>query len=144
MAIYEVKREWSPEQLGYVRHFLLHHETEVKNLPSCCVGSRANVSDTDNEYVYTVNGWMLESECEEIRPGGGASGVDEEARAQIAALSEEIARLPTTGSGLPALPETENESLQLVTDWEGNIKWEKKTHYDTPQYTYAWDGDTTG
>lgn len=74
MAIYEVKREWSPEQLGYVRHYLLHDETDVQNLPDCCVGSKATVCATDNEYVYTTSGWKLESECEEIRPGGGTSG----------------------------------------------------------------------
>lgn len=87
MAIYEAKREWSPEQLGYIRHFLLHNEADVKDLPSCCVGSIANVCETDNEYIYTVKGWKLKSECEEMLPGG----VDVEAREQIAALSEEMA-----------------------------------------------------
>ena len=74
MAIYETKREWSPEQLGYVRHYLLHDETDVQNLPVCCVGSKATVCVTDNEYVYTTSGWKLESECEEILPGVGGSG----------------------------------------------------------------------
>ena len=108
MAIYEVKREWSPEQLGYVRHYLLHHETEVKNLPACCVGSRANVSDTDNEYVYTVNGWMLESECEEIRPGGGAgSGGDSESKPFV---------LDGDGYVFGLLPEETNRFIQAAKD----------------------------
>lgn len=86
MAIYEAEREWSPEQLGYVRRFLLHSEADVKDLPVCCVGSRAMVCDTDNEYIYTVNGWKLESDCQEILPGGGGGAVftvDAEGNAQI-------------------------------------------------------------
>lgn len=87
MAVYEAKREWSPEQLGYVRHFLLHNEADVKDLPDCCVGSIATVAETDNEYTYTVNGWKLQSECEEIIPGGGGGGVlftvDAEGNAKI-------------------------------------------------------------
>lgn len=133
MAIYEVKREWSPEQLGYVRHFLLHNEADVKNLPACCVGSRGHVSDTDNEYVYTVNGWMLESECEEIRPGGGTSGVDEVARQQIAALTEEIAKLPTTGG---------TQSDWSVNDESDPTYVKNRTHYEQPVVReIEWDGD---
>lgn len=89
MAIYEANREWSPEQLGYVRHFLLHSEKDVKDLPECCVGSRATVAETDNEYICTVDGWKLQSECEAMLPGG----VDAEARKQISALTEEIEAL---------------------------------------------------
>ena len=97
MAIYEAKREWSPEQLGYVRHFLLHCETDVKNLPECCVGSIATVAETDNEYICTPDGWKLRSECEEIIPGSGGAGVDKVAREQIAALTQEIETLKSGG-----------------------------------------------
>ena len=57
MAIKEIKREWSPCQCGYVKTFLLHSEADVANLPKCCVGSRAIVSETDNEYLCTADGW---------------------------------------------------------------------------------------
>ena len=61
MAIKELKREWSPEQLDYVKHYLLHWERDVKDLPACCVGSRATVSETDHEYVCTAEcGWVRE------------------------------------------------------------------------------------
>lgn len=86
MAIYEAEREWSPEQLGYVRHFLLHKESDVKDLPECCVGSKATVCETDNEYVCTVNGWKLKSECEEMLKGV----VDEIARKQISDLNKRV------------------------------------------------------
>lgn len=115
MAIYEAKREWSPEQLGYIRHFLLHNEADVKDLPSCCVGSIANVCETDNEYIYTVKGWKLKSECEEMLPGG----VDVEAREQIAALTEEMAEndLPTVyyGGDLPQIKTEQIMSLRIVS-----------------------------
>ncbi len=58
MAIKEIKREWSPEQLDYVKHYLLHYEADVKGLPKCCIGSRATVSETDNEYVCAECGWV--------------------------------------------------------------------------------------
>jgi len=74
MAIKEIKREWSPCQLGYVKHFLLHDEEDVKDLPRCSVGSTATVSATDNEYVYTVSGWKLKSECDEDGGTGGGGG----------------------------------------------------------------------
>lgn len=57
MAIKEIKREWSPCQCGYVKTFLLHSEADVANLPKCCVGSKAIVSETDNEYLCTADGW---------------------------------------------------------------------------------------
>lgn len=66
MAIKEIKREWSPCQLDYVKTYLLHSEADVKDLPKCCVGSKATVSETDNEYVCTEDGWKLGSEL-----GGG-------------------------------------------------------------------------
>lgn len=60
MAIKEIKREWSPEQLGYVKEFLLHSEKDVKNLPSCCIGSKAKVSETGNVYVCSASGeWAV-------------------------------------------------------------------------------------
>lgn len=62
MAIKEIKREWSPCQLDYVKTFLLHSEKDVKDLPKCCVGSKATVSETDNEYFCTESGWKLGSE----------------------------------------------------------------------------------
>lgn len=66
MAIKEIKREWSPCQLDYVKTFLLHSEKELKDLPKCCIGSKAIVSETDNEYFCTESGWKLGSEL-----GGG-------------------------------------------------------------------------
>lgn len=70
MAIKEIKREWSPCQLDYVKTFLLHSEKDVKDLPKCCVGSKATVSETDNEYFCTESGWKLGSEL-----GGGGEVV---------------------------------------------------------------------
>lgn len=70
MAIKEIKREWSPCQLDYVKTFLLHSEKELKDLPKCCIGSKAIVSETDNEYFCTESGWKLGSEL-----GGGSSEV---------------------------------------------------------------------
>lgn len=58
MAIKEIKREWSPEQLDYVKHYLLHTESDVKDLPKCCIGSRATVGETDHEYVCAECGWV--------------------------------------------------------------------------------------
>lgn len=58
MAIKEIKREWSPSQCDYVKHYLLHWEKDVKDLPACCVGSRATVGETDHEYVCTECGWV--------------------------------------------------------------------------------------
>lgn len=69
MAIKEIKREWSPCQLDYVKTYLLHSEADVKDLPKCCVGSKATVSETDNEYYCTESGWKLGSEL------GGSSEV---------------------------------------------------------------------
>lgn len=85
MAIYEAAREWSPEQLGYVRHFLLHKESDVKDLPECCVGSKATVCETDNEYVFTASGWKLSSECDgnDAVIGGVVFTVDADGNAQI-------------------------------------------------------------
>lgn len=82
MAIKEIKREWSPEQLGFVRTFLLHKEKDVKDLPSCCTGSVATVSETDNEYICTPDGWKLRTECAE------GSGID----AKVAKNAENIAK----------------------------------------------------
>lgn len=81
MAIKEIKREWSPCQLGYVKEFLLHTEEDLKDMPKCSVGSKATISETDNEYVKTPNGWKLISECDEdggqgAGGGGGGSGGD--------------------------------------------------------------------
>lgn len=60
MAIKEVKREWSPSQLAYVKEFLLHWESDVKDLPACCTGSKAKVSETGNEYICGAAGeWAL-------------------------------------------------------------------------------------
>lgn len=73
MAIKVIKREWSPCQLDYVKTFLLHSEKDVKDLPKCCVGSKATVSETDNEYYCTADGWKLGSELEG-NTGGGSSG----------------------------------------------------------------------
>lgn len=70
MAIKEIKREWSPCQLDYVKTFLLHSEKELKDLPKCCIGSKAIVSETDNEYFCTESGWKLGSEL-----GGGGEVV---------------------------------------------------------------------
>lgn len=78
MAIKEIKREWSPCQLGYVKEFLLHTEEDLKNMPRCSVGSKAIVSETDNEYVKTNDGWMLLCDCDEDGgqgAGGGGGGV---------------------------------------------------------------------
>ncbi len=108
MAVFEAKREWSPEQLGYVRTFLLHSEKDVKDLPECCIGSKATVSETDNEYVCTVDGWKLKSECKEMLPGG----VDTEARAQIAALTEE--KLDKNFG-------VENAGRELIVGSDGNV-----------------------
>lgn len=73
MAIKEIKREWNPCQLAYVKTFLLHTEDDLKDMPRCSVGSRATVSETDNEYVKTADGWMLLCDCDEDG-GQGAGG----------------------------------------------------------------------
>lgn len=77
MAIKELKREWSPSQLAYVKEFLLHTEAELQDVPRCSVGSKAIVSETDNEYVKTTDGWMLLCDCDEDG-GTGGGGVTEE------------------------------------------------------------------
>lgn len=70
MAIKEIRREWSPCQLDYVKEFLLHSEADVKNLPACCVGSKARVSETGNVYTCSASGeWAVKDdggvdECE--------------------------------------------------------------------------------
>lgn len=74
MAIKEIKREWSPCQLDYVKTYLLHSEKDVADLPECCVGSKATVSETDNEYFCTVDGWKLSAEIEPGMGGGGSAG----------------------------------------------------------------------
>ena len=71
MAIKEIKREWSPCHCGYVKTFLCHYEKDVADLPKCCVGSRAMVSDTDNEYICTASGWVNAAEFDE---NGNAKG----------------------------------------------------------------------
>lgn len=65
MAIKEIRREWSPCQVGYVKHFLLHSEADVKDLPKCCIGSKATVSETDNEYICMADGWKNAAEYDE-------------------------------------------------------------------------------
>ena len=126
MAIYEAKREWSPEQLGYIRHFLLHNEADVKDLPACCVGSIANVCETDNEYIYTVKGWKLKSECEELLPGG----VDVEAREQSAALTEEKMNLPQENGAV----DHGTAGQFAVSDGKGGIVW--KTLVEAEEVAY--------
>lgn len=70
MAIKEIRREWSPCQLDYVKEFLLHSEADVKDLPACCVGSKARVSETGNVYTCSASGeWAVKDdggvdECE--------------------------------------------------------------------------------
>ena len=71
MAIKEIKREWSPCHCGYVKTFLCHYEKEVADLPQCCVGSRAMVSDTDNEYICTASGWVNAADFDD---NGNAKG----------------------------------------------------------------------
>lgn len=58
MAIKEIRREWSACQLGYVCEFMLHTEADVKDLPICCVGSVAHVSETNTDYVCTGKRWV--------------------------------------------------------------------------------------
>lgn len=76
MAIKEIKREWSPCQLGYVKTFLLHTEEDMNHMPPCSVGSMATVTETDNEYVKTNDGWKLLCDCDEDGgTGAGGGGV---------------------------------------------------------------------
>lgn len=65
--------------MGWVKRFLLHCEADVKDLPDCCVGSIATVSETDNEYICTPDGWKHSEECVE----------SESLTAKVATLSEE-------------------------------------------------------
>lgn len=58
MAIKEIRREWSACQLGYVCEFMLHTEADVKDLPICCVGSVAHVSETNTDYVCNGKRWL--------------------------------------------------------------------------------------
>lgn len=74
MAIKELKREWCPSQLAYVKEFLLHREEELQHMPRCSVGSKATVSETDNEYVKTTDGWKLLCDCDEDGGQGAGSG----------------------------------------------------------------------
>jgi len=75
MAIKEIRREWSPCHCGYVKTFLCHSEADVTDLPQCCEGSKAIVSETDNEYICTGNGWVNSAELPEDggNNGGGSS-----------------------------------------------------------------------
>lgn len=116
MAIKEIKREWSPEQLGYVKTFLLHTEADVKGLPSCCVGSSATVSETDNEYICTPDGWKLRSECAE------GSGID----AKVENLFAEVNKLKSTRPNW-------NQSNPEAADYVKN-----RTHYGT-KGDIVWD-----
>lgn len=104
MAIKELKREWSPSQLAYVKEFLLHTEAELQEVPRCSVGSKAIVSETDNEYVKTTDGWMLLCDCDEDG-GQGAGG----------------------GGGMP---EGGAPNQMLVTGADGSTKWEDRTHWE--------------
>lgn len=73
MAIREVKSEWSPEQLDYVKSFLCHYESDVAELPECCVGSNAKVSETNSEYVVSSSGkWVTRGKA--IEEGGMLGG----------------------------------------------------------------------
>jgi len=110
MAIKELKREWSPCQLGYVKHFLLHYESDVQDLPDCCVGSIATVSETDNEYVYTADGWKHSNECGEV----------ESLTAKVAALSEEIENLKEEGGISGGTTTTVSGTLLTLKCEEGN------------------------
>lgn len=84
MAIREVKSEWSPEQLDYVKSFLCHYESDVAELPECCVGSSAKVSETNNEYVVSSSGkWVTRGKAMEE---GGMPTTDDLVSAVIAAL----------------------------------------------------------
>lgn len=60
MAIREMEREWNACQLDFVKRFLLHYESDVKDLPICCVGSIAEVAETGNVYVLSSDKtWVL-------------------------------------------------------------------------------------
>ena len=74
MAIKEVKRYWESCQLDYVKEFLCHTEKDVEQLPACCVGSKAYVTETGNWYACGKDQtWKLEEEAtEEGGTGGGA------------------------------------------------------------------------
>lgn len=73
MAIKEIRREWSACQLGYVCEFMLHTEADVKDLPICCVGSVAHVSETNTDYVCDGGSWIPRNEVKE-QPGSAAGG----------------------------------------------------------------------
>lgn len=51
MAIKEVRKTWDSYQLDYVKEFILHDETELKQLPECAVGSKATVASSNKTYV---------------------------------------------------------------------------------------------
>lgn len=66
MAIKEIRREWSPCQLDYVKEFLLHSEADVKDLPACCVGSKARVGETGNVYTCSASGEWTTKDAEGV------------------------------------------------------------------------------
>lgn len=104
MAIKEIKREWSPCQLDYVKTFLLHSEKDVKDLPKCCVGSKATVSETDNEYFCTESGWKLGSELGSNSAGGGSSAPTEVVIMSETEYAVDGSEVPIT-TPLSAIPE---------------------------------------
>lgn len=77
MAIKEMKRHWESCQLDYVKEFLCHTEKDVEQLPACCVGSTAYVSETGNWYACGKDQvWKLREEAMEEGGGSGGSGIE--------------------------------------------------------------------
>lgn len=77
MSIKEVRSKWSNCELDFVKEFVIHSESEVADLPKCCVGSTAIVCETGNRYVCCRDGsWKPREVAIEEDPGesGGNTG----------------------------------------------------------------------
>ncbi|MGN1368442.1 MAG: hypothetical protein ACI4WX_06215 [Aristaeellaceae bacterium] len=71
-----VRKTWSSCQLDFVKEFIVNHEEDIAKLPSCCIGSTATVTETNNQYVCGKDHvWKLKEDAMEEGPGeGGSSG----------------------------------------------------------------------
>lgn len=142
MAIKEIKREWCPSQLAYVKEFLLHCEDELQHMPRCSVGSKATVSETDNEYVKTTDGWKLLCDCDEDGgTGGGGSGVQPDWN-QNDETAADYVKNRTHYSEIVTTQFANNVTVETSGEQPANDPFVMSEIIEGATYTVTWDGTT--
>lgn len=60
MAIKMIHREWCPYSEDFRKEFIADAEADVADLPECCTGSTALISDGGKVYIVNASGEWVE------------------------------------------------------------------------------------